>query len=359
MNFKKIGRQVHFIAATQDVSRNGEGSFIRLKNGDILFGYTEFNSCGREDEDVARICATISHDDGESFGESFVLFEKPADAVNIMSLSFLRMANGDIGAFYIKKNTDGTDDIVFSRSSDDGTTWSKPVSCIGGILPDDYYILNNDRAVYLSTGRIILPLARHTIQTSHGGFMPGELLFVYSDDDGFSWKASPTVLKLPFPHDKNGLQEPGIFEKKDGSLWCYIRTGIGCQFEAFSSDGGISWSAPEPNIFFSSPCSPMLVKKAQGATLAIFNPITEHILRDDEKEFWGRTPYVMAVDCSGGTEFSQEKLYYIEDDLNNGYCYPAVIECEGCLLLAYYHSNNTDCCLNSTKIIKIETNEIL
>jgi hypothetical protein len=67
----------------------------------------------------------------------------------------------------------------------------------------------------------------------------------------------------------------------------------------------------------------------------------------------------MAVDCSGGTEFSQEKLYYIEDDLNNGYCYPAIIECEGGFLLAYYHSNNTDCCLNSTKIIKININDIL
>ena len=357
MFFKKLGRQVHFIAATQNVSRNGEGSFIRLKNGDILFGYTEFNSSGREDEDVARICATISHDEGESFGESFVLFEKPINAVNIMSLSFLRMANGDIGAFYILKNTDGTDDIVLTRSRDEGRSWSEPVSCIANILPADYYILNNDRAVYLSTGRIILPLARHTIHAKANEFTPGELLFVYSDDDGFTWSAFPTVLKCPY-EDKNGLQEPGIFEKKDGTLWCYIRTGIGCQFECFSKDGGISWSKPAPNIFFSSPCSPMLVKKAHGITLAIFNPITEHILRDDEKEFWGRTPYVMATDRNGDTEFSQESLYYIEDDLNNGYCYPAVIECDGGILVAYYHSNNTGCCLNSTKIIKIMNNEI-
>ncbi len=358
MDFKKIGRQVHFIAASQNNSRNGEGSFIRLKNGNILFGYTEFNSCGREDEDIARICAVKSYDDGETFGESFVLFEKPADAVNIMSLSFLRMANGDIGAFYIIKNADGTDNIVLSRSADDGSSWSKPISCVSGILPADYYILNNDRAVYLSTGRIILPLARHTIHSGKDEFTPGELTFVYSDDDGFSWCASPNVLKCPFANDKNGLQEPGIFEKADGSLWCYIRTGLGFQFEAFSKDGGISWSAPTPNIFFSSPCAPMLVKKAHGKTLAIFNPVPEHILRDDEKEFWGRTPYVVAVNSNGDTVFSQEKLYYLEDDLNNGYCYPAVSECKNGLLIAYYHSNNTDCCLNSTKIIKIQLNEI-
>lgn len=359
MFFKRLGRQVHFISATQGISRNGEGSFIRLKNGNILFGYTEFNSCGREDEDIAHICAAISTDDGESFLESFVLFEKPTNAVNIMSLSFLRMANGDIGAFFIVKNTDGTDDIVLTRSNDEGTSWSEPISCINGNLPADYYILNNDRAVHLSTGRIILPLARHTIHTPTGGFTPGELIFIYSDDDGFSWSASPNVLKCPFPNDKNGLQEPGIYEKNDGTLWCYIRTGIGCQFETFSKDGGITWSAPEPNIFFSSPCSPMLVKKCGELTVAVFNPISEHILRDDEKEFWGRTPYVMAVSRDSANTFSQEALYYIEDDLNNGYCYPAIIECDGGFLLAYYHSNNTECCLNSTKIIKIMYDEIV
>lgn len=358
MFFKKIGRQVHFISAAKSVSRNGEGSFIRLKNGDILFGYTEFNSSGREDEDTAHICAAVSHDEGETFSEGFILFEKPTNAVNIMSLSFLRMANGDIGAFYIVKNTDGTDDIVLTRSNDEGSSWSEPVSCIADVLPADYYVLNNDRAVYLSTGRIILPLARHTIHTNTNEFAPGELLFVYSNDDGFSWSASPTVLKCPFPCDKNGLQEPGIFEKKDGALWCYTRTGLGYQFESFSKDGGITWSEPVPNIFFTSPCSPMLVKKAHGVTLAVFNPIPEHILRDDEKEFWGRTPYVMAIDLNGDTEFSQKSLYYIENDLNNGYCYPAVTECDGGILVAYYHSNNTDCCLNSTKIIKILFNEI-
>lgn len=358
MNFKKIGRQVHFISATQNISRNGEGSFIRLKDGSILFGYTEFNSSGREDEDIAHIVAIKSYDDGESWSDKFILFEKPDDAVNIMSLSFLRMANGNIGAFYIVKNHDGSDDIVISRSNDEGESWSSPVSCINCILESDYYILNNDRVIYTSAGRIILPLACHTIHIEGVDFTPGFLLFVYSDDDGATWHKSESVLKCPFPSDRNGFQEPGVYEKADGTLWCYIRTGIGCQFECFSTDGGKSWSAPQPNIFFSSPCSPMLVKQCEKLTVAVFNPVSEHILRDDEKEFWGRTPYVMAVSKDSGNSFSQEDLYYIEDDLNNGYCYPAILECDGGFLLAYYHSNNTDCCLNSTKIIKISYNEI-
>ena len=34
---KKVGRQVHFIPTGKNNPRNGEGSFIRLKNNSILF----------------------------------------------------------------------------------------------------------------------------------------------------------------------------------------------------------------------------------------------------------------------------------------------------------------------------------
>lgn len=356
---KKIGRQVHFLSATKNSSRLGEGSFIHLNDGGILFGFTEFTSSGREDEDIAQISAITSYDDGESWSERYTIFQKPEGAVNIMSLSFLRMANGDLGAFYIVKHSDGTDEIVLTRSDDEGKSWSQPHSCTKGVLPDDYYVINNDRACMLKGGRILLPLARHTIQDEGDIFAPGELFFIYSDDDGVSWRKSPSHLVCPFPNDPNGFQEPGIFQFDDGTLWCYIRTGLGFQFESFSTDNAESWSEPCPNTFFSSPCSPMLVKQYSNHTLAIFNPIPEHVLRDDEKEFWGRTPYVLALSRDNGKSFTQDMLYYIEDDLNNGYCYPAVTDIEGGVLIAYYHSNNTDCCLNSTKIIKVMFSEFI
>lgn len=132
--------------------------------------------------------------------------------------------------------------------------------------------------------------------------------------------------------------------------------GIARISAVFSCDDGESWS--EPNLFFSSPCSPMLVKACGDFTLAIFNPVPEHILRDDEAEFWGRTPYNMAVSLDNGKTFERDNLYYIEDDLNNGYCYPAIFERDNYFLAAYYHSNNTDCCLNSTKIIKVMYEEL-
>ena len=354
---KKVGRKVHLMTPEGSIRRIGEGSFIRLKDNSILFAFTEFLG-GREDEDIARISLISSTDEGESWSERSVLFEKSENDVNIMSFSFLRMGNGDIGAFYIVKNADGSDTIVMRRSSDEGKSWGEPIDCLAALERPDYFILNNDRPLKLKNGRIILPLARHTIYDTRQELSVGELLFFYSDDDGFTWKKTEQELKTPFPNDKIGFQEPGLYELADGRIWCYIRTLLGYQYECYSEDNGDTWSTPEPNIFFSSPASPMSVKPFKDLTVAIFNPVPEHILRDDDAEFWGRTPYVMAITKKEEHLFTQDKLFYLEDDLNNGYCYPATLEGDDYLLIAYYHSNNTDCCLNSTKIIKVSYNEL-
>lgn len=353
---KKIGKQVLFIDTSDGNPRNGEGSFMRLKNGAIMFGYTEFIGGEWEDDAHARITAVVSADEGETWSDKKVLFEKPQNAKNIMSLSFLRMGNGDIGAFFIVKNDDGTDKIVLSRSADEGESWSEPISCMDCLDVQDYFVLNNDRVVKLKSGRIILPLARHTVLTEHKNFMPGEICFIISDDDGMSWYKSETEFRCPFKNNHDGYEEPGLYEMADGRLWCYIRTSLGFQYETFSSDGGITWNDPSPNMFFSSPCSPMLVKDCEKYTAAVFNPVPEYVLRP-ESEPWGRTPYVIAVSTDRGASFKKENIFYLEDDLENGYCYPAITEVDGGILVAYYHSNNSGICLNSTKIIKVMYDE--
>lgn len=354
---KKIGRQVNMLTTSEANTRNGEGSFIRLSDNTIAFAFTEFIGTGREDEDDARISVIYSRDEGESWSDREILFSKPEDAMNLMCFSFLRMGNGDIGAFYIRKNTDGTDDILFTRSSDNMLSWSDPVSCIAEAKAD-YYVMNNDRPIILKSGRILLPVARHTIHDTEHEFSPGELCFFYSDDDGISWHKTDTEILCPFPKDPIGLQEPGLYQLPDGKVWCYIRTELGFQYQSFSTDHGDTWSSPEPNLFFTSPGSPMQVKDCGEHTVAIFNPVPMHLLRDDDAEFWGRTPFTIAVSDNRAKSFSQDKLFYLEDDLQNGYCYPAILDCDGYFLVAYYHSNGSDCCLNSTKIIKIDYTDI-
>ncbi len=354
---RKIGRDVLFLETSDTNPRNGEGSFIKLSDGSILFGFTEFIGVTRNDEENARISAVVSKDNGETWSDRFVLFEKPENAVNIMSLSFLKMNNGDIGAFYIIKNSDGTDKIVLCRSSDDCKTWSEPISCMDCLDVQDYYVLNNDRVIMLRNGRIILALARHTIHGGYEDFAPGLICFIISDDDGKTWYKTDTELPCPFKNNVDGYEEPGLYVLPDGKIWCYIRTDIGFQFESFSEDDGLTWSSPEPNLFFSSACSPMLVKDCGKYTVAVFNPIPEHILRK-ESEPWGRTPYVISVSDDRGITFKKEMLFYIEDDINNGYCYPAIFDGDNYFLVAYYHSNGSNICLNCCKILKIMHDEI-
>lgn len=354
---RKIGRQVLFIEASENNLRNGEGSFIRLANGSIQFVYTDFFGDDWEDEATARFSAVVSEDEGETWSEKSLFLEKPEDAVNIMSFSFLRMNNDDIGIFYIIKNADGTDQIVFSRSADESKSLSSPVNCLDCLDVQDYYVINNDRVVKLKSGRILFAAARHTVLTEHKEFMPGVICFFFSDDDGKTWQKAETEFSCPFTNNPDGYEEPGLYEMTDGRIWCYIRTSLGFQFESFSQDGGIAWTTPEPNLFFSSACSPMLVKDCGKYTVAVFNPVPEHLLRKDS-EPWGRTPLVIAVSDDRAKTFRKENVFYLEDDRDNGYCYPSITETADGFLVAYYHSNGTGICLNSTKIIKITYAEL-
>ena len=101
---KKLGREVLFLGTSENNPRNGEGSFVRLADGRIMFAFTEFVGDDWEDDCEDHFTAVFSDDEGETWYERKILFEKPLDSKNIMSFSFLRMNNGDIGAFYIIKN---------------------------------------------------------------------------------------------------------------------------------------------------------------------------------------------------------------------------------------------------------------
>jgi hypothetical protein len=201
----------------------------------------------------------------------------------------------------------------------------------------------------------------------------GSIRFLYSDDNGQSWQMTDVKIRPPF-NDQTGCQEPGIYELDDGRLWTYFRTAYGHQYQSFSSDGGETWSTPAPNLHFTSPDSPMLVKRVGDCTLAIFNPIGYNCLNNLFEE-WNspkRTPYVCAVSRNGGLSFDPGAKTFangnladftancvlLEDDTSNSYCYPAVIETDNGFLVAYYHSNGSRVCLNCTKIKKVTFKEL-
>ena len=185
---------------------------------------------------------------------------------------------------------------------------------------------------------------------------------IASDDGGKSWKLISDLIKSPIDreHCKQGMCETVIYQQKDGRLRAMSRTDVGFQLECYSDDRGESWTNPQPNRFFTSPEAPMMMKRVGEYTVAIFNPIPRFAVRNDITSYggktWGRTPLVCAVSDNDGKEF--DRIYYLETDPENSYCYPAVFDGGDYMLVSYYHSDYQNVPLRSTKIIKIDYREL-
>jgi hypothetical protein len=261
---------------------------------------------------------------------------------------------------------------MFCVSADEGKTFSEPIACI---TRDGFYCGVNDSAIVTRGGRIILATSacnnsdteRH-VEGDAPPYPGQDIRFTYSDDCGKTWCEDMPVIAPPYK-DPVGLQEPGIYEYENGDLWVYARTGYGFQYESRSTDGGKSWTAPRPNFFFTSPEAPMRVKRLGDYTLAVFNPNAYQPMRT-ETELWNtpkRTPLLCAVSPDDGRSFDttdyvsangayrgfRDRLFLIEDDESESYCYPEMIEVKDGFLVGYYHSAKTPMCLAATKIKKI------
>jgi len=361
---KTIGRQVLVLDTSEENCRNGEGAFIRLKDGGILFAYTEFLRGIGRDEDESQISGVVSYDEGETWSEKRVLVAKRPEALNMMCVNLLRLNDGSLAMIHGEKRLNKNQIITNKRfmriSTDEGKTWSEGKQCYD---LEGYACMNHDRAIRLTSGRIILPIAHCSmigldLKTRSVG--PGVVVFSVSDDDGKTWRTLDCRVQSPFS-DGVQLQEPGLYQHADGTLWLWCRTGYGSQYVAFSKDDGETWSDLQPSDFFTSPASPMSVKRTGDFTVAVFNPIPEFCGRDKTLGPMGRTPLLCAVSTDDGVFHdgrSFERLFYLENDLHNSYCYCAIFPGKDYFLAAYYHSNGYRHCLKCTKIKKIEYKEL-
>lgn len=350
---KRIGKEVLFSRTSSECPRNGEGSFLRLKDGSILFAYSRYCGGTNDDHAPADIYGIYSMDEGETWHRNRMLVSHEKEANNYMSVSLLRMKNGDIGMFFVRTGKDNSCVLMMVRSADEGETWTIPTRCI---LEDGYFVVNNDRVIRLASGRILFPANYHRVV--NGELDKGVFCTFASDDDGITWHELPTRIESPFPHvGATGLQESGLYQFPNGRIWSYSRTDLGMQYECFSDDEGVSWSKISPNKLFTSPASPMLVKRVGKYTVAVFNPIPWNCTKN-VPAWGGRTPLACAV-SENEDVFVAKDIFLLEDDPLNEYCYPAIIEVEGGFLVAYYHSDGSGLSLKAMKIIKVLFDEIV
>lgn len=347
--------------------RNSEGSFLRLRDGRIAFAYSRYSGSSADDHAYAEIACVFSSDEGESFGDEKILvrprLEEEYDETNCMSVTLMRMGNGDVGLFYLLKRHNVVSEYLLRRSSDEMETFGEPVLCVADDMPG-YYVVNNDRVIRMACGRLIVPAAHHPSAMGLYGKVACDgratAGFYASDDDGFTWRRISNWMSLPGgAYSGTGLQEPGLIELTPGVLYAYFRTDLGRQYESVSIDGGGSWSPPQASRF-TAPASPLLIKRNEfsGKLYAVWNPVPEYYGRPKVKVWTGgRTPLVIAEGEFGGCGIRWGAPKVIEDDPEAGFCYPAMMflsEREAVMSYCAGGVEGTDeMCLVRTRIRKV------
>ncbi len=122
------------IEPTKDQPRNSEGDIIELKDGRLCLIYTRFTG-GTSDHATADLAMRTSPDRGKTWsGDKIVIRREGGN--NVMSVSLLRLADGRIALFYLRKRSLEDCRPIMRVSSDECASFSEPEVCIRDAIGD-------------------------------------------------------------------------------------------------------------------------------------------------------------------------------------------------------------------------------
>jgi sialidase-1 len=281
--------------------------------------------------------ASYSDDQGKTWSNDDIKVVEQEGKMNVMSVSLLRLKNGDIAMFYLRKNSE-TDCIPMIRiSKDEAKTWSDPRPCV---LENGYFVVANNRVIQLKNGRILMPVA--TMRPGVKGYREYSTINAwFSDDNGNTWKHGSEVANP----DGVLTQEPGIVELKNGDIMMFIRTDAGSQYTSFSKDAGVSWSlAARSNI--PSPLSPAAISRipSTGDLLLAWNNNGK-----DQR----RTPLCLAISKDDGRSWAN--VMTLEDDPKGSFCYIAIHFAGKNAFIGYWNRADKNNSSSDIRTIKINS----
>lgn len=310
--------------ATAANPRYSEGSILELHDGSLLYATTEFVG-GGSDFSSARIVGRTSGDGGRAWGEPRVLQEQTGKQ-NVMSVT-LRWLDSPVrettpsGMFYLVKNSPSDLKVYLRISADGAKTFGEPIL----VTPEPgYHVMNNDRVLRLSTGRLLAPVASSADVFQENHFVSSCWL---SDDAGQTWRRGKGHVDLP----RRGAMEPECFEATDGRVGIILRTQLGHIGIAWSEDGGDTWSEPH-QWSVKAPEAPATVRRipSTGDLLLVWNNTFEQGTGHGGK----RTPLTAALSADDGRTWKH--LRNLETDPNQTYAYTSLAFVSDRALLGYY-----------------------
>ena len=269
------------------------GSVIPLADGRLMWVW----GTGRSDP-VEPVQANYSEDEGATWSAPAPLtLATGGPMMAVMDANLLRLKSGELGLAMRSRAERGEYEadyhasLTFSRSADEGATWSEPVQLNP---PGTDAVFTNERSTVLGDGRIIVPF-----YTGIGARPVGDVKTVcrygevfgsaeraglsyssayYSDDEGRTWQRSGNEVFVSLEKGVGGsysMGEPAVTELDDGRVLMLGRTNLGRFFQSCSDDRGATWMQAEPTQLacYPSPCNISRIPST-GDLLIIWNQIS-------------------------------------------------------------------------------------
>lgn len=246
-----------------------QGPFVTTADGGILA--------------VGRSNAYVSHDEGRSW-KAYPLFQDNQKYEARDERALVRLKDGTIVFAWMNERErqrggpwgEGGEEeaarwvlpVYVSRSCDDGKSWSEPLMIQRGWCGAIRSLIQ------LQSGRIVL-VGQKVIPWRHVS------LTYVSDDGGQTWKASDLLdMETKDGGDHGGTMEGTVAELSDGRVYMLLRTTRGWFWEAFSSDGGLTWNDLAQSSLRSSTCCGQLARLDDGRLALLWNLPTDENPRD-------------------------------------------------------------------------------
>lgn len=246
-----------------------QGPFVTTTDGGVLA--------------VGRSSAFVSNDEGKSW-KAYPLFHDSQKYEARDERALVRLADGTIVFAWMNDRErkrggpwgEGGEaevarwvlPVYVSRSRDDGKTWSEPLMIQQG------WCGAIRSMIQLRSGRIVL-VGQKVIPWRHVS------LTYVSDDGGRTWKASNLLdMETKDSGDHGGTMEGTVAELSDGRVYILLRTTRGWFWEAFSSDGGLTWEELSQSKLRSSTCCGQLARLDDDRLALLWNLPTDENPRD-------------------------------------------------------------------------------
>ncbi|MBD1424267.1 sialidase family protein [Sphingobacterium arenae] len=202
---------------------------------------------------------------------------------------------------------------VYTTSTDEGRTWTKPMTMGKNEIVGDLLGPVKNKAVQLADGTIISPTSLERRGTPNG--RDWRIYFEISYDNGKSWKVIPPI--------NDGITydaiQPSVLIHKNGDLQIIARTMQDVLVTSWSKDSGKTWSKLEDTGLPNPNSGTDAVTLHDGRHLLVYNHTTK---KGEEPK--GRNMLNVAISKDG---HAWDVVTTLENKpLQDGYSYPAVIQ---------------------------------